>query len=214
MIENLNIALVFGAGLASVLSPCVLPVVPIVVAGTEDDHKLRPVMIVLGLAITFTAMGAISSLFGGFIGAKMYYIEKAAAVLIVIFGLLMIFNINLFKHFSLLSNIAGKTKGRFGGFLLGLLLGLIWIPCIGPMLSSVLAVVATKGKVLTGIILLFVYSLGFSVPMLIAGYASQFFRTKFRRVGKFPYVINAVSGLLLIALGGIVFFRGTLGFGF
>ncbi len=58
MIDNLNIALVFGAGLASVLSPCVLPVVPIVVAGTEDDHKLRPVMIVLGLAITFTAMGA------------------------------------------------------------------------------------------------------------------------------------------------------------
>jgi cytochrome c-type biogenesis protein len=82
------------------------------------------------------------------------------------------------------------------------------------MLSSVLAVVATKGKILTGIILLFVYSLGFSVPMLLAGYASQFFRTKFRRVGKFPYVINAVSGLLLIALGGIVFFRGTLGFGF
>jgi cytochrome c-type biogenesis protein len=214
MIDNLNIALVFGAGLASVLSPCVLPVVPIVVTGTDNDHRLRPVMIVLGLAITFSAMGAISSLFGAFIGAKMHYIEKAAAILIVMFGLLMILNINLFKHFSVLSNIAGKTKGKFGGFLLGLVLGLIWIPCIGPMLSSVLAVVATKGKIVTGIVLLFVYSLGFSVPMLIAGYASQFFRTKFRRVGKFPYIINAVSGLVLIALGGVIFFKGALGFGF
>jgi cytochrome c-type biogenesis protein len=214
MIDNLNIALVFGAGLASVLSPCVLPVVPIVVTGTDNDHRLRPVMIVLGLAITFSAMGAISSLFGAFIGAKMHYIEKAAAILIVMFGLLMILNINLFKHFSVLSNIAGKTKGKFGGFLLGLVLGLIWIPCIGPMLSSVLAVVATKGKIVTGIVLLFVYSLGFSVPMLIAGYASQFFRTKFRRVGKFTYIINAVSGLLLIALGGVIFFKGALGFGF
>jgi cytochrome c-type biogenesis protein len=214
MIENLNIALVFGAGLASVLSPCVLPVVPIVVTGSTDDHRLRPVMIVSGLAITFMAMGVISSLFGAIIGPKMVYVEKTAAVIIVLFGFLLLFNVNLFKHVSFISNIGSKTKGRVGGFILGLILGIIWIPCVGPMLSGVLALVATQGNIGMGIFLLFIYSLGFAVPMLIAGYASQFFRTRFRKIGKFPYVVNIVSGLLLVALGAGIFFRGMLGLGF
>ena len=214
MTENLNIALVFGAGLASVLSPCVLPVVPIVVTGSTDDHRLRPILIVSGLAITFMTMGVASSLFGAAIGSKMVYVEKAAAIIIALFGFLLIFNINLFKHLSFISNIAGKTRGRLGGFLLGLVLGIIWIPCVGPMLSGVLALVATQGKIATGIFLLFIYSLGFAVPMLIAGYASQFFRARFRKIVKFPYVVNIISGALLVALGGFIFFRGMTGFGF
>lgn len=60
MMGNLNIALVFAAGLASVLSPCVLPVIPIIVTGKSDDHKLRPLFIIAGLALTFTSMGIVS----------------------------------------------------------------------------------------------------------------------------------------------------------
>lgn len=214
MTEHLNIALVFGAGLASVLSPCVLPVVPIVVAGSTDDHRVRPVLIVSGLALTFMAMGVVSSLFGAVIGSKMAYVEKAAAIAIALFGFLLFFNVNLFKHASFISNIGAKTRGRLGGFLLGMVLGVIWIPCIGPMLSGVLALVATQGKIGLGVFLLFVYSLGFAVPMLIAGYASQFFRTRFRKIGRFPQAVSIVSGTLLVALGGFIFFRGMTGFGF
>jgi cytochrome c-type biogenesis protein len=214
MIDNLNIALVFGAGVASVLSPCVLPVVPIVVTGSTDDHRLRPLLVVSGLAITFMTMGVVSSLFGAVIGSKMFYVDKAAAVIIVMFGLLLIFNVNLFKHLGFISNLGGKTRGRLGGFVLGLILGIIWIPCVGPMLSGVLALVATQGKIGTGLFLLFVYSAGFAVPMLVAGYASQFFRARFRKIGKFPYVINIVSGLLLVGLGVFIFFRGMAGFWF
>jgi cytochrome c-type biogenesis protein len=214
MIDNVNIALVFGAGLASVLSPSVLPVVPIVVTGTADDHKMRPVMIVSGLALTFITMGVVSSIFGAAIGSKMFYVEKAAGILIAVFGLLLIFNVNLFKHFGFFSNIAGKTRGRVSGFLLGLTLGIIWIPCVGPMLSGVLAMVATQGKIVTGILLLFVYSLGFAVPMLIAGYASQFFRSRVKKIGKLPIIVNVISGLLLIGLGLIIVFKGSFGFGF
>lgn len=214
MTGNLNIALVFGAGVASVLSPCVLPVVPIVAAGSADDHRLRPVLVVSGLAVTFIAMGIVSSLFGSAIGSNMIYVEKAAAIIIAFFGLLLIFNINLFKHLSFISNIMGKTRGRLGGFLLGLTLGIVWIPCVGPMLSGVLALVATQGRIATGISLLFVYSTGFAVPMLIAGYASQFFRSRFRKIGKFPVIVNITSGLILLALGVFIFFMGMTGFGF
>jgi cytochrome c-type biogenesis protein len=213
MTEHLNLALVFGAGLASVLSPCVLPVIPIVVTGTSEDHKLRPVLIVSGLAITFMTMGVVSSLFGSAIGSKMIYVEKAAGALIALFGLLLIFNVNLFKHLGFFSSLANKTRGRVGGFLLGLTLGIIWIPCVGPMLSGVLTLVATSGKITTGLSLLFVYSIGFSIPLLVAGYASQFFRSRVRAIGKFPIVVNVASGLLLVALGLFIVFKGMIGFG-
>lgn len=214
MTENLNIALVFGAGIASVLSPCVLPVIPIIVTGSHDDHRLRPFMIIAGLTLTFVVMGAVSSLFGAAIGPKMAYVNKAAGVLIVLFGLLLIFNVNLFKHLSFLSQFAQKSRGKAGGFILGLTLGIIWIPCVGPMLSSVLALVASHGKMLYGVFFLFIYSLGFAAPMLIAGYAAQFFRNRFRKIGKFPIIVNIASGLILVAFGVIILFKGALGLGF
>jgi cytochrome c-type biogenesis protein len=212
MVDNLNIALVFVAGFTSVLSPCVLPVLPIIVTGNSSDHKFRPLLLIAGLSTTFILMGVLSSLFGSAIGSKMIYVEKVAAALIALFGVLLLLNVNLFKHLSFFSQFGQKSRGRFGGFFLGLTLGIIWIPCVGPMLSSVLAIVATEGKVVTGVLLLLVYSIGFSIPMLLAGYASQFFRNRFKGIGKYPVLINIISGLVLIALGVFIFFKGIIGF--
>jgi cytochrome c-type biogenesis protein len=214
MFENLNIVLVFAAGIASVLSPCVLPVLPIIVTGNSNDHKLRPILIVSGLAVTFILMGVLSSIFGAAVGSSMMYIEKVAAVVIALFGVMLLLNVNLFKHLSFFSSFAQKSKGRFGGLFLGFTLGIIWIPCVGPMLSSVLAIVATQGKIVSGVILLFVYSIGFAVPMLIAAYASQIFRNRFKRLGKYPFAINLISGVILLALGITIFFKGIVAFNF
>lgn len=214
MTGDFSIALVFGAGLASVLSPCVLPVVPIIVTGSSSDHRLRPLMIVSGLALTFTAMGVVSSLFGTLIGSKMVYLTKTAGAVIVLFGLLLLFNVNVFKHLGFLSRLADSSRGKTSAFVLGLMLGIIWIPCVGPMLSSVLFMVAAKKEIAAGVFYLLLYSLGFAVPMLIAGYAMQFFRTRVRKLGKFPLIINVASGLILVVFGALVFFRGSIGLGF
>jgi len=214
MTENLNIMLVFAAGLASVLSPCVLPVVPIIVTGSGEDHRLRPVMIVAGLALTFMVMGVLSSLFGFLIGPRMGYVEKAAGAMIALLGLLLVAGVNLFKYAGFLSRFAQKSRGRAGGFLLGLTLGIVWIPCVGPMLSGVLALVATHGRLWTGIGFLAVYSLGFAVPMLIAGYTSQFFRARVRGIGKHPHLVSVASGLALLALGIFIIAHGMVGFVF
>jgi len=74
----------------SVLSPCVLPVIPIIVTGTEKDHFLRPVSIVSGLASTFILMGILSSVAGSFIAGKMLFIERGAGIVILIFGVLLV----------------------------------------------------------------------------------------------------------------------------
>ena len=201
------------AGVASIASPCVLPVVPIIVTGTNEDHRHRPLLIVLGLSLSFIAMGAITSLFGGAVSGIMPAVEKGAGVIVIAFGLFMLLGINLFKKFTFFYKFQFQSKGRWSGLILGLTLGIVWIPCVGPMLSGVLAMVATQGKLSTGLILLAFYSLGFSIPMLLAGYASQSFRQKIRVVNSHPMAIRIISGFLLIGFGVYILTSGMLAIG-
>ena len=161
-----------GAGVASVLSPCVLPVIPIIMAGAERKDRLRPLIVVIGLSLTFMAMGAISSLFGTFLVGKTRYIEIAGALVIVLMGLMVLFDLSVFKRFYKLSNIRVKEEGRFGALILGMSLGVIWVPCVGPFLSTTLTMVGTSGQLSVGILLLGLYSLGLAIPMLMVGYSS------------------------------------------
>ena len=141
-----NIGLAIGAGLASVLSPCVLPVVPVIVAGADRKDTLRPLLVVLGLSLVFMAMGAVSSLFGALLFGRTRYIELAGAAVIMVIGVLLVFNINVFKRFYRLSNIRVNGEGRLSGLFLGMALGLVWVPCIGPLLSTILTMVGTSGQ--------------------------------------------------------------------
>ena len=205
-----SVLMVLMAGLASVASPCVLPVVPIIVTGTEDDHRLRPLLLVVGLAISFMTMGALTSLFGGLMAGYMPVVEKLAGGIVVLLGLLMVFDINPFKRLTLFSGLQVRGRGAWSGLLLGLTLGLIWIPCVGPLLSGVLTLVATDGRLSTGLILLAVYSLGFALPMLLLGYASQAVRQRIRRINADGKAVRLISGTLLIAFGVYIATQGML----
>ncbi len=207
-----NIFFIFIAGLTSVISPCILPVVPIIVTGTSNDHKFRPLLIVAGLSISFIIMGVVSTIFGALIAGRFLYIEKAAGVIIALFGILMLFDVNLFKKATFFGRFQSNFKGNWSGFFLGLSLGIIWIPCIGPILSGVLALVASQGKLVGGIVLLMVYSLGFSVPILLAGYGSQLFRQRITGIQKHRLIIRILSGSILILFGIYIFDQGLLNF--
>jgi len=200
----------FGAGLASVASPCVLPVVPLLVTGTAEDHRARPALVVAGLAASFMIMGVLTSLFGAAIGPALPALERAVAVLMIAFGLLLLLDVNLFKGLTWLQRVGPAMGGRWSGLLLGLSLGLVWIPCVGPMLSSVLAMVAARGTLLAGVGLLLVYSAGFAVPMLAVGYGSQALRQRVRRISAHPVAVRWASGLLLVAFGGLILAQGML----
>jgi cytochrome c-type biogenesis protein len=208
-----SLAMALFAGFASIASPCVLPVVPIIVTGTEEDHKYRPLLIVAGLSVSFMAMGAITSIFGGAVAGFMPVLEKVAGAIVILFGVLMLLDINLFKRLTLFSRIQTSSRGRWSGLIMGLTLGLVWIPCVGPMLSGVLALVATEGKLSTGLVLLASYSLGFAIPMLLAGYASQTVRQKIRMVNSHPLAIRLVSGGLLVGFGVYILTTGMLAIG-
>ncbi len=205
----------FAAGLGSVASPCVLPVVPIIITGNEEDHRYRPLLIVAGISITFILMGIASAAFGSLLaGGTMIYVEKGAGVMILLFGLLTLADLNLFKGFHYFQRLGAGARGPWSGLILGMALGLIWIPCIGPFLTSILAMVASEGEVLKGILFLGVYSLGFAVPMLIAAYFSRYFRERVRRMQRHPMLLRIFSGGILSLFGLYILFNGIVGFGF
>ncbi len=205
-----TIALAFGAGLASVASPCVLPVVPVIVTGTAEDHRSRPALVVAGIAASFVAMGVVTSLFGAAIGPALPWLEKAVGALVVAFGVLLLLDVNVFERLGVLQRIRSPGGGRWSGLLLGASLGLVWIPCVGPMLSSVLATVAARGTLAAGFVLLVAYSLGFAVPMLAVGYGSHALRSRIRAVAARPRAVRWASGLLLVAFGAVVLRKGML----
>ena len=201
-----------GAGLASVLSPCVLPVIPIIMAGAEREDRFRPLIIVIGLAISFMVMGAVSSLFGALLIGKTRYIEIGGSAIIVIMGLMVMFDLSIFKRFYQLSNIRVNGEGRIGGLILGLSLGVIWVPCVGPFLSSTLTMVATSGQLATGIILLGFYSLGLAIPMLIVGYSSQLLQNKIKGLLRHDTALRYITGGVLVAFGLYSIIKGNVAF--
>jgi cytochrome c-type biogenesis protein len=199
-----------GAGFTSIVSPCVLPVLPIVMAGQPGEHRLRPVAIVAGLMSTFVLMGALSSLFGSVVGPLLVRLEKPVAVLIGVIGILVLADANPFKRLRV-GVSTDRRKGLWSGSVLGASLGLVWIPCVGPFLSAILGMVAARARLGEGMALLAFYSLGFALPMLAAGYASQAFREKTVFLRSRPLLVRLVSGGLLVGLSAWILVKGLYG---
>lgn len=207
-----NIFLAIGAGLASILSPCVLPVIPVIAAGAEKKDRLRPLLVVAGLSLTFMAMGAISSLFGALLIGRTRYIEQAGGLIIIVIGLMVLFDMSIFKRFYKLSNIQVKTEGRFSGLVLGMALGVIWVPCIGPMLSSILTMVGTSGQLAKGIALLGFYSLGLAFPLLAVAYSSQALQRRLTAFARHEAIVRYLTGGILVAFGLYIVIIGNFAF--
>ena len=192
----------FLAGIISVLSPCVLPLLPVILAYSTTEGKFRPLAIVLGLILTFTSMGIVVSLFGNLIQPFIDDLRIVAELLIIAFGLSLLFDLNLF---SVLGRYTGKihveNAGVFGGLLLGIALGIVWIPCVGPILGAILTMVALEASISYGATLLFIYSIGFAIPMLMIAYSTKFSSAKLRELSKYDLNLKKAAGIILIISG-------------
>lgn len=195
----------FGAGVLSVLSPCVLPLLPAIMAYSSERGKLRPLAIVIGLCISFTAMGVIFSAFGSAVYAYRGYMETIAEITIIALGIVMLFDLPVFDRLSALAPQlkpqSTQGAGLFGGLLLGLSLGIVWIPCIGPLIGSVLMTVIPAGDVLYGGTVLFIYSLGLAIPMLGIAYATSTLTGQVRGLSRHSMLIRRIAGGVLILVG-------------
>lgn len=191
-----------GAGIVSVLSPCILPLLPAVLATSAGQDRLRPLAIVLGVSISFTAMGVVSSTFGAAFHSHIVQLKILAEIMILLMGFALLFDLSLFNSFSKFPLLAGMNEeGTVSGLLLGLSLGVLWIPCIGPILGSILAMVALEENATVGAFTLSIYSLGFAMPMLVLAYSAQFSSSKIKLITRYDAVFKKGAGIVIILFG-------------
>jgi cytochrome c-type biogenesis protein len=191
-----------GAGIVSVLSPCILPLLPAVLATSTGKDKLRPLAIVLGVSISFTAMGVVTSAFGAAFHTHVIQLKILAEILILLMGFALFFDLSLFNSFSKFPLLAGMNEeGPISGLLLGFSLGVLWIPCIGPILGSILTMVALEGNTTVGAFTLSIYSLGFAMPMLVLAYSARFSSSKMKLITRHDAKIKKGAGIVLILFG-------------
>ncbi len=210
----LAVVAVFLGGVTTALNPCVLAMVPLlmsVVAGNKETTTVRRSLLfslffVLGLAVTFTALGLISALMGRMFGNVGPFWKYVVAGVCLIMGLQLLGFLKW--NFPVSAGIRVKKQGYIGAFLLGLLFGVVSTPCAVPILAVLLAFVAEKGNILYGGSLLFVYALGHSALVLIAGTsvgaAKSLLESKGLRVAH--GVLQKVAGILIIGIGAYFLF--------
>ncbi len=213
----------FAAGVASFLSPCVLPLVPGYVSfmsglsleelssGAKPGQTFRhagweSLFFVLGFSTVFTALGATASAVGAFLTWHMPVVTKIAGAVIILFGLHMTGAITIPVLYRQKRADAGAFKsGYLGSFLMGLAFACGWTPCIGPILSGILALAATRETVGAGMRLLFVYSMGLGVPFILTGFAVGGFLRFFARYKRYIRAGEVFAGALLVAIGVLIF---------
>ncbi len=209
MIATLGLA--FLAGVLSVLSPCVLPLLPIVLGTAASEHKLGPVALAVGLALSFVTIGLFVATIGFAAGIDTDVFRAISAVLLIGIGLVLLVP-KLQAQFALAASPVGNwveermggfaTSGLGGQFALGLLLGAVWSPCVGPTLGAA-SILAAKGENLGQVALtMFAFGLGAALPLMLLGLLSREammrMRGKLMEAGKGGKML---LGVLLVAIG-------------
>lgn len=206
--------LAFGAGLLSFVLPCTLPLIPgylsyISGLGIDEvqDRRNRGTVLgaaalfVSGFSLVFVALGATASYIGSFLLPYRALLVRSAGVFIIIMALVTmgLFRLPLFyreKRFQI-----NRTVGLWSALPLGMAFGLGWTPCVGPVLTSILALATTQGKEQEGALLLFVYSLGLGVPFLaVALFAGKMF-SALKRFRRYYLALNLGGGAILLVMG-------------
>jgi len=207
-----SIGFTYAAGMLTALSPCVLPLLPIVVGGALQQHRAAPLMMGLGMTTAFAMGGWLLATLGPMLGVDPEWIHHAAAIALILFGLALWFD-PLTRMVSrmaqpltitadLMAERIGQNRSPLASFFFGGLLGLAWSPCAGPMLVSSLALVATGQDAGLGALLLGLFGLGAATPLVLAAYASRagFARLKHWAMGNSTKLRHGF-GLLAIASG-------------
>jgi cytochrome c biogenesis protein CcdA len=207
-------ALGFVAGVASVLSPCVLPLIPILMAAALSGHRYGPLALAAGLALSFAVVGTLLAAFATAAGLDADTFRVVAAALMVLFGLVMLVPRLNAGFVALSSSVGGaghRALGSVSGaglgaqFCIGLLLGLVWSPCVGPTLGAA-TTLAAQGRDLGHIALLMVvFGLGAGLPLAVLGSMSRASLMRVRgSVAVFGKRAKAALGTLFILLGVLI----------
>jgi len=213
----LTLLAIFVLGLALNLTPCVYPLIPITIGyfssqsqGSRGQRVALSMTYVIGLAITYSALGVFSALSGRLFGAWL----QLPAVLIFFALLMLVMASSMFGAFEItvphfISDRSGGRAGLAGALTMGLLIGIVAAPCVGPFVISLIALVSSIGSPFLGFLMFFVLALGLGVPYLFLGVFSSGL-SSIPRSGMWMVQVKKAMGFVLIAMA-FYFLRPLLG---
>jgi cytochrome c-type biogenesis protein len=201
----------FGAGVASFLAPCLVPLLPAylgMIAGesaeTADPGKAVPAtaVFVLGFASVFTALGTLAGSIGSSLDRVQNDLERVGGVIVAVMGLVLLGVLKgAFARERRLMPSLPRVVGPLRPFVLGVAFGAAWSPCVGPLLGAALVVAANSSDAGRGALLLLSYSLGIGVPFLMASLGFASFPGLAARLRRIAPAMERVAGVLLVVLG-------------
>jgi len=207
-------------GVLTIASPCVLPNLPIVLGGTlqdrtEGQRNTRPLFIVAGFVVSFAALGMLLASASRHVVLAHETLRFAGLAILAVLGVAMLWKAPyawLMNHLSALASRAmpagGSARaGNLGGLLLGMSLGAVWTPCAGPVLASILVLVAQAQDIGRSAGLLLLYAIGAGIPMLVIAYGGQFVRTRIRAVARHTDRLQQLFGALILATAAAIHFQ-------
>jgi len=205
------------AGVLTIASPCILPILPIVlgtaVSNTDDTPRSRPLFIVAGFIVTFAALGMLLASVSQSAVVAHEAVRTVAIVMLGLAGLAMLWRQPyewVMGHLrGPLDRIGGGSagSGRLGGFALGMSLGAVWTPCAGPVLASILVLVATAQDIGWSALLLTLYAVGAGIPMLAIAYGGRFMTTRVRSLARYTHRLQQVFGALIVLTALAIYFH-------
>ncbi len=203
----------FLGGVVTILSPCILPIMPIVLAGSLGGGKSRPFGVVTGFILSFTFFTLFSFALLKFLGLSGDVLRTVAFIALLFFGIaIFIPQIQLWLEKKLagtstqVGNIT-KHAGFGSGFLLGISLGLVWTPCVGPILASVITLAATSAVTVQAVFVTFAYAVGTAVPMLLIIYGGRGLLQRVPWLTSHTRQIQKVFGVIIILVALAIAFN-------
>ena len=206
-----GLALSYAAGALSTLSPCVLPLLPILLASAVQQHALGPLALALGLSGSFAGMGLFATSLGLSLGIDVSALRFAAAFLMLALGIVLLvpaLQAELTQRMGPLTVWASRLLERLppdgarAQFLLGLVLGVVWSPCAGPTLGAAIALAAQRETMLQAAAVMAIFGFGAATPVLALAYGSrQVMLTRRDRLRRLSSVAKPIMGIAIAAVG-------------
>lgn len=206
----LLVGFAFIAGLVTVLSPCILPILPLVLSVSVGEGKRRPWGVVVGFVASFVFFTLFLASLVKWFGISADVLRHVSVVMIGLFGMSLLIpktQVILESLFSSLSKYIPKKQrqGFGGGVLLGISLGLIWTPCVGPILASVIALALTGTVSGIAVVITLAYATGTAIPMLLIMYGSKGLMAKMPVLRQNSAKIQKVFGIVMIGVAVAIF---------